>query len=147
MLSVIIDARTGDEGLPGLLGQLTSGVVQGLVRQVAIVATAGPGLEALCEETGADLHATLQAAAQAARSERLLVMPAELRLRDGWIGSFEAHLAQGGGEAVVQGLADGGLFARRPFGVLVERSRLDRAGGADLKRLRRGLGLGARRLG
>jgi hypothetical protein len=147
MLSVIIDARIGDQGLPRLLGQLTSGVVQGLVRQVAIVAAAGPALEALCEDTGADLHPTLEAAAAAARCEHLLVVPADFRLRDGWIGAFEAHLAARGAEAVVTGLSDGGLFARRPFGVLVERRRLDGGGGADLKRLRRDLGLGARRLG
>ncbi|MBL8772785.1 MAG: hypothetical protein JNK30_15490, partial [Phenylobacterium sp.] len=41
MLSVIIDARRDADRLPALLTQLTAGAVDGLVRQVAIVASPG----------------------------------------------------------------------------------------------------------
>jgi hypothetical protein len=148
MLSVIIDARSQAERLPALLAQLTAGAVDGLVRQVLIVAAEGqPGIADLCEETGADSHPTIEAAGAAARAEQLLVLPADFRLRDGWIGSLDRHLARGGEAAVVSGLAEGGLFGRRPFGVLVERRRLEGRRGADLQRLRRDLGLRARRIG
>ena len=148
MLTVIIDARTGTEGLPALLAQLTAGAVDGLVKQVAIVAAADqPGIDLLCEDMGADAFVSVEAAGEAARGERLLVVPAELRLRDGWIGALEAHLMAGGGPAVVEGLHSGGLFARRPFGLLVERDRLKGRRSADLQRLRRELGLRPRRIG
>lgn len=148
MLTVIIDARADAERLPALLAQLTAGAVDGLVRQVLIVAADGQaGIDALCEETGAEANVTIEAAAQAARAEWLAVLPANFRLRDGWIKALEGHLARGGAAAVVAGLSEGGLFRRRPFGVLVERRRLQGARGADLQRLRRELGLRARRVG
>lgn len=148
MLTVIIDARTYAERLPALLAQLTAGAVDGLVKQVAIVAAADqPGIDLLCEDMGADAFPSLEVAAVAARGERLLVVPAELRLRDGWIGALEAHLAAGGAPALVEGLGKGGLFVRPPCGVLVERDRLKGRRGADLQRLRRELGLRPRRIG
>ena len=149
MLSVIIDARAGADRLPALLAQLTAGAVDGLVRQVLIVAAPGEaGIDLLCEDMGAEARASFQAAAEAARSEHLLVLPADFRLRDGWMGSLQDHMARGGEPALVAGLGEPGLFARRPFGVLVERSRLHAARhGADLQGLRRSLGLGRRRIG
>ena len=148
MVSVIIDARPGDQGLVPLLAQLTAGAVDGVVRQVLIVASADqPMIGELCEDTGAEAHPSLEAAGAAARAATVLVLPADLRLRDGWIGSLKDHLARGGAAAVVAGLSAGGLFGRRPFGVLVERSRLDGGRGADLQGLRRELGLRARRIG
>lgn len=148
MLSVIIDARTGADELPALLAQLTAGAVDGLVRQVLIVAAEGQrGIDGLCEETGAEAHPSIEAAGKAARADQLLILPADFRLRDGWIRSLDGHLARSGEPAVVQGLSDAGLFGRRPFGVLVERRRLEGRRGADLQRLRRDLGLRARRVG
>lgn len=148
MLTVIIDARDDAQRLPALLAQLTAGAVDGLVRQVLIVAAEGqPGIDDLCEEMGAEAHASLEGAAKVARADQLLVLPADFRLRDGWIGSLEGHLTRSGEGALVSGLAEGGLFRRRPFGVLVERGRLEGRRGADLQRLRRDLGLRARRIG
>lgn len=148
MLSVIIDARAGAHGLPGLLAQLTAGAVDGLVRQVLIVAANGqPGIGELCEDMGAEASPTFEAAAAVSRSDRLLVLPADLRLRDGWIKALEAHLTRSAEPALVTGFSDRGLFARRPFGVLVERRRLEGRGGADLQGLRRDLGPRARRIG
>lgn len=148
MLSVIIDARGEAQGLPALLAQLTAGAVDGLVRQVLIVAADGQaGIDVLCEDMGAEAHTAIEAAGAAARSDHLLIVPADFRLRDGWIGALHGHLTRGGEGAVVAGLSTGGLFRRRPFGVLVERRRLEGRRGADLQRLRRDLGLGARRVG
>ncbi|WP_296600577.1 cell wall biosynthesis glycosyltransferase [Phenylobacterium sp.] len=148
MVSVIIDARIGPEGTPALLAQLTAGAVDGLVRQVLIVAAEDqPGIDALCEDMGAEAHQTLEGAAQAARADTLMILPADFRLRDGWIKAIEGHLARGGEPAVVSGFSEAGLFGRRPFGVLLERDRLEGRRGADLQRLRRDLGLRARRIG
>ncbi len=148
MLSVIIDARTEAQGLPGLLSQLTAGAVDGLVRQVIIVAAEGqPGIDHLCEDMGAEAHPTLEAAGAAARAEQLLILPGDFRLRDGWIKALEGYLTRSTEPAVVTGFSDAGLFGRRPFGVLLERGRLEGRRGADLQRLRRDLGLRARRVG
>jgi hypothetical protein len=148
MLSVIIDARAQADGLPALLAQLTAGAVDGLVRQVLIVAADGqPGIDHLCEDMGAEAHSTLEAAAKDARAEQLMILPGDFRLRDGWIKAIEGHLARGAEPAVVSGFSDAGLFGRRPFGVLLERGRLQGRRGADLQRLRRDLGLRARRVG
>lgn len=148
MLSVIIDARGPAQGLPALLSQLTAGAVDGLVRQVLIVAADGqPGIDHLCEDMGAEAHSTLESAGGAARTDNLLIVPADFRLRDGWIRSLGDHLARASGPALVVGLGGEGFFARRPLGVLVERGRLEGRRGADLQRLRRDLGLRARRVG
>lgn len=148
MLTVIIDARTSAEHLPALLAQLTAGAVDGIVRQVLIVAAAHqPGIADLCEETGAEAHPGIAPAARSARADWAVVLPADFRLRDGWIGALKGHLERGQGASLVQGWSDGGLFARRPFGILVERSRLETPEDSDLKGLRRRLGLGRRRTG
>jgi len=149
MLTVVIDARANAQDLPALLSQLTAGAVDGLVRQVLIVAAPDqPGVDELCEDMGAEAHATLPSAGRAARSERLMVLPASLRLRDGWIRAIADHLARGGGDAVVVGLETGGFFARPPFGLLVQRHLVEQGvDRADLKALRRGLSAGARRVG
>lgn len=143
MLTVIIDARKEAERLPMILAQLTAGAVDGLVRQVLIVAGEGqPGIADLCEETGAEAHATLAAAAQAARAELLLVLPADFRFRDGWIRAL-------GGQAPparVVGLGEGGLFGPRPSGLLVQRGLLEQ-GADDIAALRRRLGPRVRRVG
>lgn len=149
MLSVIIDARADAERLPALLAQLTAGAVEGLVRQVIIVAAPGQGgIDILCEDMGAEAQPSFAAAAEASRGEHVLVLPAAFRLRDGWIPSLERHMAEGAEPARVAGLADAGLFARKPYGVLVERGRLQAGrNGADLEGLRRSLGLRSRRIG
>ena len=140
MLTVIIDARTRAAPLPVLLSQLTAGAVDGLVRQVLILAALDqPGIAEICEDMGAGAHPTFGQAAKAARAEWLLVLSADFRLRDGWIGALNDHLASGKREAVMAGLAG--------RGVLVERGRALGLEGSDLNRLRRGLGLWPRRVG
>ena len=141
MLIVIIEARDRTQGLPLLLAQLTAGAVDGLVRQVLIVADlATPMIADLCEESGADAHPTLQAAVSAARADILLLLPADFRFRDGWIAALDGQAPP----ARVVGLGEGGLIGPRPRGLLVERRFLQQ--GVDhAQRLRRRWGL--RRIG
>jgi hypothetical protein len=146
MLTVIIDARTKADRLPMILAQLTAGAVDGLVRQVLLVAANGQaGIDELCEETGAETHPSIPAAATAARADVLMVLPADFRLRDGWIQALGGQAPP----AVITGLGDAGLLKRPPTGVLVERALVGRAqqGVDTIQGLRRQLGLRVRRIG
>ena len=100
MLSVIVETADAGDRLPALLGALTSAAVDGLVGEVLISGGGPPGLLAvLREETGAELADDLAAGIAAARSERLLVMPAKIRLRPGWLEALGGHMRGGGGDA------------------------------------------------
>lgn len=147
MLTVIVDARTSAGKLPGLLGQLTTGAVEGLVKEVFLVAPHSEVVDALCEEMGAEAADSIEQALAWARSELVLAAEADFRLKDGWVEALSTHLANGGGAAMIEGLGESGLFGRKPYGVLVERGRVVRLDDPDLKRLRRELGLRPRRLG
>lgn len=147
MLTVIVDAREDARKLPGLLAQLTAGAVEGLVREVFIVAPHSDGVAALCEDMGAEAADTIEAALAWAKSEKVLVLPADLRLRDGWVEALAAGLAEGVEAALVMGYAETRFLARKPYGVLVERARVVRLEDPDLKRLRRQLGLRPLRIG
>ena len=81
MLSVIV--TPGDpERVAGLLSALVPGVVENLVREVAVVGE-GELLHALCEASGARLIANVPEAVAGARGEWLLIVPPELRMADG----------------------------------------------------------------
>jgi hypothetical protein len=145
MLSVIVETGEAGDRLPALLGALTSAAVDGLVREVLIAGGGPPELLAvLREETGADLADGLAQALAAARSDRLLIMPAKIRLRPGWLDALGGHLRGGGGDAVIVG--DGGAFSGRLYGVLIGRGPAQALAHPDLKRLRGELGRGAARL-
>lgn len=144
MLSVIIDVGDSTDRLPGLLAQLTSAAVEGLVREVLIAGGAPAELLAvLREETGAELVSDLGEGVRQARSETLLVLPGSIRLRPAWIEGLAAHLRDGGRAAVLAG-EGGGLLRGAPYGVLIAKARAASAH-PDLKRLRRELGPAARR--
>ena len=145
MLSVIVETADAGDRLPALLGALTSAAVDGLVREV-LIAGGGPPelLNVLREETGAELANDLAAGIAAARSERLLVLPAKIRLRPGWLEALGGHLRSGGGDALIVG--DGRVFGEKPFGVLLSRGAAAGLAHPDLKRLRGQLGRGAARL-
>jgi hypothetical protein len=143
MLTVIVETGGSADRLPALLGALTSAAVEGLVSDVLIVGGPAPLLDLLREETGAELAPSIAAAAEAARYDRMLLLPAAIRLRPGWLTDLGAHLREGGGEAIIPGLA--GVFQQRPFGVLTVRARA--LAHPDFKRLRRQLGGRTLRLG
>jgi hypothetical protein len=144
MLTVIVETADSGDRLPALLAALTSAAVEGLVREV-LIAGGGPPelLTVLREETGAELVADLAEGVAQARSERLLVLPAKIRLKAGWLEGLACHLRDGGGEAVIVG--EGSRFRPRPFGLLIARTAAALAH-PDLKALRRQLGPRAARL-
>ena len=110
MLSVIIDARTEAEQAAGAAGPAhrrrggwagAPGADRGGGRAAGDRrAVRGHGRRGASDR--------IEAAAAAARAESLLILPADFRLRDGWIGSLDGHLARGGEPAVVSGWSDGG---------------------------------------
>lgn len=147
MLSVIVETAEAGDRLPALLAALTSLAVEGLVRDVLIAGGGPPELLAvLREETGAELAPDISAGIVAARSDRLLVLPARIRLRVGWLEALAKHLRSGGGDALILG-EGAGLFREKPFGVLLPRAAAASLAHPDLKRLRGQLGRGAVRLG
>lgn len=144
MLTVIVETADAGDRLPALLGCLTSAAVEGLVREVLIAGGGPPELLAvLREETGAELVDDVASGIAVARSERLLVMPAKIRLKSSWLERLARHQQEDGGDGVIVG--EGAWYVARPFGVLIGR---DVAGSAhpDLKSLRRKLTPGAARL-
>jgi hypothetical protein len=145
MLTVIVETADAGDRLPALLAALTSAAVEGLVREV-LIAGGGPPelLTVLREETGAELAADLAGGIAAARSERLLVLPAKIRLKPGWLETLATHLRTGGGDAVIVG--EGAFLGEKPFGVLIGRGPAAALTHPDLKGLRAQLGRGAVRL-
>jgi hypothetical protein len=145
MLSVIVETADAGDRLPALLAALTSAAVEGLVREVLIAGGGPPELLAvLREETGAELADDLKSGIAAARSDRLLVLPARIRLKSGWLEMLARHLRGGEGDAVIVGEA--GFFGEKPFGVLIGQAAAAGLAHPDLKRLRGQLGRGAVRL-
>jgi hypothetical protein len=144
MLSVIVETGEAAERLPGLLAALTSAAVDGLVREVTIVGGPADLLDVLREETGAELAPDLKGAIAAARSDRLLALPASLRLRSDWLARLGRHLREGGGEALLVG--EGGALSGRSYGVLIGKTAAAGLAAPDLKRLRRLLRRGAEKL-
>ena len=145
MLSVIVETGDAEDRLPALLAALTSAAVDGLVREV-LIAGGGPAelLEVLRDETGAELAPDLASAIAAARSERLLVTSARIRLRAGWLEALGDHLRTGGGDALIVG--EGSALSGRGYGVLIARTAASGLVQPDLKRLRGQLGRRAARL-
>jgi hypothetical protein len=145
MLSVIVETADAGDRLPALLAALTSAAVEGLVREVLIAGGGPPELLAvLREETGAELADDLISGIAVARSDRLLVLPAKIRLKAGWLELLANHLRGGGGDAVIVG--EGGFLGEKPFGLLIGRAAAAGLAHPDLKRLRGQLGRGAVRL-
>jgi hypothetical protein len=145
MLSVIV-TRGNPDRLAGLLAALTAAAVEGLVRDVQLLGGDDPALlEALCEATGAKLSADLAQAVAGARSDWLMIVPPELRLKDGWVERLADHLRDGGGEAVLQGMGEG-FLRPRPRGVVIARAKAQASAQAGLQGLAGKLGRAARRL-
>jgi cellulose synthase/poly-beta-1,6-N-acetylglucosamine synthase-like glycosyltransferase len=152
MLSVIIPTRDSAADLQGLLAALVPAAMDGLVREV-ICADAGsvdPTAE-ICEDSGARLLAGgLVAAAQAAKSDWVLILPPGIQLRRDWAEALKAHLIRGKRPAVLPGAREPGLAARFravPTGLLAETARVAaQSETRDVADLVRALGGGAARL-
>jgi hypothetical protein len=146
MLSVIV-TRGNPARLAGLLAALTQAAVEGLVRDVTLLTGDDPGLlDALCEATGARLSDDFGQAVAGAHSDWLMVVPPELRLKDGWVERLGDHLRDGGGEARLTGLREGWLQPTAQ-GVVIGRAKAQASAQGGLQQLARKLGRNARRLG
>jgi hypothetical protein len=150
MLSVIVDTQGAEDRLAGLLAQLTSAAVEGLVKEVLVVDAAhgeaiADAIAAMCEDTGARAVGSVADGIGRAKSDWLLVLPAAIRFRDGWVERLKDRVTAGPRAAVVEGMKPSGLFARRPYGVLVSRARA--SGKASLAALRSQQGADRIRLG
>ncbi|WP_297516106.1 cell wall biosynthesis glycosyltransferase, partial [uncultured Caulobacter sp.] len=127
MISVVLVASEDLQGLAAQLAMLVPAAVDGLIKEVVLVADGEPGVEALAEDSGArlvttpgDVAARLAAGVAAARGDWILTLRAAPLLREGWREPVEKHLAGGGGAAGVL-MAPGGLLRRlwaREHGVL-----------------------------
>lgn len=151
MLSIIVDTGKAEDRLAGLFVQLTTASVEGLVREVLVTGPAwselvAEAMDGLCEDVGAELAGDLRQAIGRAKSELLLVLPAEIRLREGWVDRLKVHLAGGRRGAILEGTKAASLFALRPYGVLIAKAEAAGLVEPDLKRLRRQLGGRADRL-
>jgi hypothetical protein len=140
MLSVIVDTAGSEDRLPGLLAALTSASVEGLVREVLVVDAArseavADAIGALCEDTGAKAVGSLAQAIAQAKADQLLVLPAAIRFRDGWIERLKDHLSGGSRSAQIDGMKAPGLMGRRPYGLLITRGKA--SGQTSLAALRR----------
>ncbi len=141
MISVVLVAS---EDLPGLAAQMTMLVpaaVDGLVKEVILVASdepgGEPGVEALAEDSGARLVTTsgdrLAAGAAVARGDWILTLRSAPGLREGWREPIEKHLAGGAGAPAVL-TVPGGLLSKlspRLHGVLVRRLDWPASGGDE----------------
>jgi glycosyltransferase involved in cell wall biosynthesis len=148
MISVIIPTHDSERELAALLSVLVSAAVDGLVREV-IAADAGStdATLAICEDAGAEVAPSLEAAAQRAKGELLLVLPPAIRLRLGWEESLRRHMDGRGGTAL---LTEGRptLLERfsgpRTAGVLISPEAFHRLKAQDLSDLRRRVGRAVR---
>ncbi len=147
MISVVLVASEDLTGLAAQMAMLVPAAVDGLVKEVVLVADGEPGVEALAEDSGArliqasgDVGARLAAGAAVTRGDWILTLRSAPALREGWREPVEKHLAGGAGAPAVLAVP-GGLLSRlslRLHGILVR--RLDwPANGGDEKAIARTL--------
>ncbi len=149
MLSVLIPTHDSAVELPVLLAALVPAAVDGLVREV-ICADGGSGdaTAAICEDAGARMVAGgLAAAAAAARSDWVLVLPVELHLAPDWAETVAAHLARGRRPAVLRARSLLARLGAGPQGLLAVREQVAaRPETREVAALVRALGRGAVKL-
>ena len=145
MISIILTAQDDPRPLARLLAALVPAAADGLVKEVAVVATEGPS-RTLADDAGADLHASFAEALAAARGDWLAGLPLSAVFVTDWMDQVAQHLAREPPAPARLTARPAGLsLGASPEGWLVPR-RLLAAGAAeqDVQRLaRRG---GGRRL-
>lgn len=139
MISVVLVASEDLPGLAAQMAMLVPAAVDGLVKEVVLVAGDEPGVEALAEDSGAQLVRAkgevkdrLAAGAGASRGDWILTLRTGPVLREGWREPVERHLAGGAGAPGLL-IAPGGWLGRlapKPHGVLLR--RLDWPAGAAM---------------
>lgn len=139
MISVVLIASEDLAGLAAQMAMLVPAAVDGLVKEVVLVAGDEPGVEALAEDSGARLvreRGTVgdrfAAGVAVARGDWILTLRSDAVLREGWREPVERHLVGGAGAPAIL-IAPGGFWGRltpKTHGVLLR--RLDWPKGATL---------------
>jgi hypothetical protein len=140
MISVVLVASEDLSGLAAQMVMLVPAAVDGLVKEVILVADGEAGVEALAEDSGARLvtatgesAARLSTGAAVAKGDWILTLRSAPALREGWREPVEKHLAGGAGAPAVL-TAPGGLLSQlspRLHGVLVRRLDWPATGGDE----------------
>ena len=137
MISVVLIASADLTGLAAQMSMLVPAAVDGLVKEVILVADGEPGVDALAEDSGARLVTAsgdrLAAGASVARGDWILSLRSAPALRDGWREPVEKHLAGGAGAPAVLTVPGGMLSKLSPrlHGVLVRRLDWPASGGDE----------------
>lgn len=92
MISVLVTASDEPQALTRLLTALAPAAVEGLVREVAVIAAAGPA-RAIADDAGADLYDTFAEALATAKGPWVAGLPLAANLAPGWMDLLSAHLA------------------------------------------------------
>ncbi|MFZ5668082.1 MAG: cell wall biosynthesis glycosyltransferase [Pseudomonadota bacterium] len=132
MITVIVESAQDAESLATCLASLVPAAVDGIVREVILVAAAPS--EAVCslaEDSGAGLTGDLETAIAAAKSDWLLILPATVRLEEGWQREAAVHVQRHGDRAarfrragVLGWFRRSGLLVRKDRRGVVRRPRL-----------------------
>lgn len=98
MISVVVRTLNNAATLPACLGALVPAAVDAIVTEVIIVDGGSTDATlAIVEDAGAKRAESIEAAVAAAKSDWLLLLPADLRLEAGWDAEAAAHLQTAGG--------------------------------------------------
>jgi cellulose synthase/poly-beta-1,6-N-acetylglucosamine synthase-like glycosyltransferase len=144
MITVVIPTLNSAVELQALLPALVPAAVDGLVRDVIVVDDGSSDATlAMCEDAGAVVVTSFAGAADRARSDVVLALPAQMRLAPGWETRVGAHLGRGNKPALLRGVREG-WFKAPTTGVLAPAAWLKAA--PDLASLKRRLGPAPARL-
>ena len=130
MISVVLVASEDLQGLAAQMAMLVPAAVDGLIKEVILVADGEAGVEALAEDSGArlvktpgEIAARLSAGAARVKGDWILTLRSTPILREGWREPIEKHLAGGAGAPAALATPGGLLtrFSPRLHGVLVRR--------------------------
>jgi hypothetical protein len=148
MISVVLIASEDLPGLAAQMAMLVPAAVDGLVKEVVLVAGDEVGVDALAEDSGARLlrepgnvQDRLAAGVAVARGDWILTLRSDTVLREGWREPVERHLAGGAGAPAAL-IAPGGLWGRinpKTHGVLLRRLDWPKGAALDEKGLSKAL--------
>lgn len=98
MISVVIQTLNNAATLPACLGSLVPAAVDAIVTEVIVVDGGSTDATlAIVEDAGAKRAVSVEAAVAMAKSDWLLLLPADLRLETGWDAEAAAHLQNSDG--------------------------------------------------
>ena len=93
MISILVTASDDPKALTRLLTALVPAAAEGLVREVAVIAAAGPE-RAIADDAGAELYDAFGAAFEQAKGPWIAGLPLGPNLAPDWMELVIAHLAK-----------------------------------------------------